>query len=199
MIKIYYLLSLLTIYSLLILISSIDYMTRLALLILVFILSGIIYMVLDFKFLGLTYIIVYVGAISILFLFVIMMTESGRTPNLVVSPLIKGTPKITFFKKAGLRLDLLLLFIVLFLSLIYFFPLHSTLYSTLIYNKLLSFPRNHLEIYSIYSPDYTTEIIFLGDLQSLGKMLYLEYFFIIILLGVLLWVTLIGILRISQK
>jgi NADH-ubiquinone oxidoreductase chain 6 len=194
MINIYYLLSLLTIYSLLILISSIDYMTRLALLILVFILSGLIYMVLDFKFLGLTYIIVYVGAISILFLFVIMKTESGRTPNLVVNPLIKGTHKITFFKKSGLRLDLLLLFIVLIFSLIYFIPQYSTFIS-----NVLSFNSNPLKIYSIYSSDFSTSIVSMGDIEYLGMVLYLEYPFIIILLGILLWVTLIGILRISQK
>ena len=38
------------------------------------------FIILDFYFLGLTYIIVYVGAIAILFLFVIMMTETLFTP-----------------------------------------------------------------------------------------------------------------------
>jgi len=36
------------------------------------------YTILDFYFLGLTYIIVYVGAIVIIFLFVIMMIPVGR-------------------------------------------------------------------------------------------------------------------------
>lgn len=55
--------------------------TRLALLITVFIMSALVLIVLDFYFLGLTYVIVYVGAIAILFLFVIMMAEAHITPN----------------------------------------------------------------------------------------------------------------------
>lgn len=43
--------------------------------------------ILDFYFLGLTYIIVYVGAIMILFLFVIMMVQIHLMPlTLAVSP-----------------------------------------------------------------------------------------------------------------
>jgi NADH:ubiquinone oxidoreductase subunit 6 (subunit J) len=59
-------------------------LNRLALLICTFIMIGLNYKILDFYFLGLTYIIVYVGAISILFLFVIMITDTGKTP---MSPL----------------------------------------------------------------------------------------------------------------
>jgi NADH-ubiquinone oxidoreductase chain 6 len=55
--------------------------TRLALLITVFIMSALALIVLDFYFLGLTYVIVYVGAIAILFLFVIMMAEAHITPH----------------------------------------------------------------------------------------------------------------------
>ena len=53
---------------------------RLVLLILIFIKSAFLFLLLDFYFLGLTYIIVYVGAIAILFLFVIMMAETHITP-----------------------------------------------------------------------------------------------------------------------
>ena len=44
--------------------------------------SAFLYFLLDYYFLGLTYIIVYVGAIAILFLFVIMMCETKETPKL---------------------------------------------------------------------------------------------------------------------
>lgn len=57
-------------------------MSRLALLILSFIMIGIQYKIQDFYFLGLTYIIVYVGAIAILFLFVVKITDAGKTPSL---------------------------------------------------------------------------------------------------------------------
>ena len=45
--------------------------------------------ILDFYFLGLTYIIVYVGAIMILFLFVIMMVQIHLMPvSTAISPRI---------------------------------------------------------------------------------------------------------------
>jgi NADH:ubiquinone oxidoreductase subunit 6 (subunit J) len=49
---------------------------KIAILILMYILGGIILTYLDFYYLGLTYIIVYVGAIAIIFIFVIMMLDS---------------------------------------------------------------------------------------------------------------------------
>ena len=41
----------------------------------IFIISGLLFKLLDYTFIGLTYIIVYVGAISILFIFVIKMSS----------------------------------------------------------------------------------------------------------------------------
>jgi NADH-ubiquinone oxidoreductase chain 6 len=163
-------------------------MARLALLILVFILSGLIYTILDFKFLGLTYMIVYVGAICILFLFVIMKTELGRTPYLIVNPLVKGTSfKTTFFKESGLRLDFVLLYGI-FIFFIYYLSLNLYMISFIF-----------LDIYTIFSDQFIVPLFTTIDVESLGRMLYLGYPFIIIILGILLWVTLIGILKISQK
>lgn len=67
--------------------------TRLALLITVFIKSALKLNLLDYYFLGLTYIIVYVGAIAILFLFVIMMADtspkgSEGSGSKIITPLI---------------------------------------------------------------------------------------------------------------
>jgi NADH-quinone oxidoreductase subunit J len=50
---------------------------KIAILILMYILGGIILTYLDFYYLGLTYIIVYVGAIAIIFIFVIMMLDAS--------------------------------------------------------------------------------------------------------------------------
>ena len=54
-------------------------------LILTFLFSSFILILYDFYFLGLTYLIVYIGAIAILFLFVIMINPTGgpapRTPT----------------------------------------------------------------------------------------------------------------------
>lgn len=59
-------------------VSAINPIHRTALLIIVFMAGAFMYTQLDFYFLGLTYIIVYVGAIAILFLFVIMMVNASE-------------------------------------------------------------------------------------------------------------------------
>lgn len=184
---IYKILIILSISSLFILITSIDYKTRLALLIFVFILTGLIYKIQDFKFLGLTYIIVYVGAISILFLFVIMKTEAGRSPNLIVNPQIKGIHKITFQRKTGIRYDLIISISLFFLILYFYNLLSSSHYSSSLF------------IFNFFNPNYVSSFISLSDIESFGYILYLGYPVIIILLGILLWCIQIGILRISQK
>jgi hypothetical protein len=69
------------IFSAFLMILSTQPITRLALLIKIFIMSAFLFLFLDYYFLGLTYIIVYVGAIAILFLFVIKMAENHITPS----------------------------------------------------------------------------------------------------------------------
>jgi hypothetical protein len=44
--------------------------------------------------------------------------------------------------------------------------------------------------------NYSSEYFLFTDIQSLGFLLYLGYPFIIVLLGIILWVVLIGILSI---
>ncbi len=87
-------LSLLGLISGQIVVSARNPIHRIAYLILVFQIGAFVLTLLDFYFLGLTYIIVYVGAIAILFLFVIMMvqipiistkTESNYTPHILSS------------------------------------------------------------------------------------------------------------------
>ena len=148
-------------------------LNRLALLICTFIKIGLDYKILDFYFLGLTYIIVYVGAISILFLFVIMITDTGKTPN---SPLINKNKESNIY-----AITILLLFTI-----------------PLIYNYFINLNLDNNDyIMEYFIPSYNTEFLTFTDIQSLGYMIYLAYPIIIILQGILLWCVLIGILRIS--
>ena len=53
-------------------------------LILIFLFGSSLFLILDFYFIGLTYFLVYIGAITILFLFIIMMiqlTNNKTNPN----------------------------------------------------------------------------------------------------------------------
>lgn len=180
--------------------------TRLALLITVFIMSAFILIMLDFYFLGLTYIIVYVGAIAILFLFVIMMAEAHITPNRpnieTETPLILGktsqrdglvTNKELNRSKIILRIPkkngdgigyqyLILIFLGLFFSL-NFFSLDEL--------------NNQYDIWTYYTINFSSEFFTFTDIQSLGFLLYLAYPFITVILGLILWCVLVGILRIS--
>jgi len=167
----YFIFAKISIISLKILITSVDYMTKLALLIMIFFMSGFIYLILDLRFLGLTYIIVYVGAISILFLFVIKMTQAGRSPQL-----LNNKDKI-------FRID----FFIIFLSMIFL----------AFYNKQNNYMPNDF-IFNYFSSSYSSDFLTKTDIESFAYLLYLGMPLIIVLIGILLWCILIGILRISQ-
>lgn len=86
--------------SALVVASSLNPIHRIAFQIQVFLSGSFLMIILDFYFLGLTYIIVYVGAIMILFLFVIMMVQIHLMP---VSTSI--TPRIQDAKSSVAALD----------------------------------------------------------------------------------------------
>jgi NADH:ubiquinone oxidoreductase subunit 6 (subunit J) len=80
-VSIYFFICVIGLISALLILTSLNPISRLLLLILVYIKSAFLYILLDYYFLGLTYIIVYVGAISILFLFIIKKSETVETPK----------------------------------------------------------------------------------------------------------------------
>lgn len=191
--KKYFISCIITVSSLLLQISSIDYITRLAQLILVFIMSGLIYIIQDLKFQGLTYIIVYVGAISILFLFVLKKTESGRAPNIEINPK-------NYKRKATLRNSTSSGVISISMSLQkvgVLSVIQKTYFETS--TPLINNNMGESIIYYYYIPSFITEYITFKDIESLGYILYQGYPFIIILIGILLWCVLLGILRISGQ
>lgn len=176
MIKIaYQLLTFLAIISstyLLICSRSLDYISRLALLITIFIFSAFQFLILDYYFLGLTYIIVYVGAIAILFLFVIMLIQLND-----------------FSSKSQSS---------------YFFPfLLSIFFLSIFFLALLASLSIHLSTgsvptFSFFHPSWSIDLFTLTDIQSLGFSIFLAYPLTLIILGILLWVVLIGILCICS-
>jgi hypothetical protein len=57
---------------------------------------------------------------------------------------------------------------------------------------------NNSQILSFFNPAWSTDLFTLTDIQSLGFILYLGYPVAIVLLGMILWIVLIGILCISS-
>lgn len=156
--------------------TSLNPISRLAYLIKVFIKSAFIFLLLDNYFLGLTYIIVYVGAIAILFLFVIMMTETLLIPS------------NSSLNNSNLGYSLLVIQFILF-NLIAYPHLKDD----------SNFQFNNEDIYNFFYTSYSSEFINFTDIQSLGFFIFLSFPFIIVLIGILLWCVLVGIIRISNK
>ena len=62
-----------------------------------------------------------------------------------------------------------------------------------------SFFDNFSLISSYFFTDWTANFFSFQDIHTLGYLLYLGYFYAILLLGILLWIVLIGILAISNN
>jgi NADH:ubiquinone oxidoreductase subunit 6 (subunit J) len=74
-INLYFIYCFLLLFSSIFMISINNPIYKILFLILLFLFSSSIFLILDFYFLGFTYFIVYIGAITILFLFIIMMIQ----------------------------------------------------------------------------------------------------------------------------
>lgn len=199
--------------------------TRLVLLIMIFIKSAILFLLLDYYFLGLTYIIVYVGAIAILFLFVIMMAETHVTPKVCnfstkneLITILPDSLKVVTTSGYKLRIPKCILnskahrvseHLAKGLGLGQD-PRSTTKNSELIIIKIkgiissYNFFDFHIsgtfhDIWNYHIVNYSSEFITFTDIQSLGFLLYLAFPFLTVFLGIILWVVLVGILRISTN
>lgn len=142
-------------------------------LILMFCISGVILFIFNSEFLGVTFVIIYVGAIAVLFLFIIMMLS------------IKKTLVSTENKK--LRTFILSFFISFFVTVVY-----------LNQHEIVSFvDKVALFKYStdnryISSELNDTSFDYLGNISVLGQSLFNYYSISFLLAGLVLLVALIG-------
>jgi NADH:ubiquinone oxidoreductase subunit 6 (subunit J) len=127
---------------------------------------------LEFYFLGLTYLIVYIGAICILFLFVIMMLETHPFKY------------SSYFTLDDLIVSLLLLVLVF-----------SLMYLVYPYFNLTNLSVN---LYHFYLPNWSLDFITFTDLSSIGLALYIAFPLILIILSLIFWVVLIGVLSLHS-
>ena len=139
-----------------------------------FLFGSSILLVLDFYFLGLTYFIVYIGAITILFLFVIMMVQISNptTHNIITSKNKTSQGVLPIFQ---ITITLITLMIIL--------------RDTSFYNTE--------SIYNYFYNEWSNESITLTDIELFGELIYLSYPLTLILISYLLWLILIGILWIT--
>jgi len=136
------------------------------LLVLAFVLASGLLLLLECEFMALIFIIIYVGAISVLFLFVIIMLNLKTTNSL--KDLAKYLPTNNF----------LVLIFSLELLIIIFESFRPNYYLN---SLLFNFNVNWL-----YKLDYIT------DLKALGQILYTYYVFQFLIVGIILLIAIIG-------
>jgi NADH-ubiquinone oxidoreductase chain 6 len=158
--------------STIILITHWDPIRKLLSLISLFLFSTFIFLLINFFFLGLTYLIVYVGAIAILFLFVIMMVPLENW--------LPSQKQIDWVNN-----NKLLYYIAIFL-------LAALLASA---NKENSFEKDF--IFSIFDVGWADMVYTSTDIEVLGNLLYIKWPLITVLLSIVLWLILIAVLWIT--
>jgi len=135
-------------------------------LVLNFIISSGILLILEREFLALSFLIIYVGAISILFLFVIMMLD---------------------IKVVNSTKDLLKYFpIGSLIGVIFFFEIFYIIFNTFVLNSYSNgdFSNFHINWYK--------KIDFITDITALGQIIYTHYVIQFLLAGIILLLSVIA-------
>lgn len=165
--------------------------SRLSFLIIVYQAGSFMYTILDFYFLGLTYIIVYVGAIAILFLFVIMMIPVGRPISYEDA---SAWPRV--FRGFLSILQVTTQVIVQIGSSEAFSEVSGTYDQEIIINNPIF---NGHPVVSYFYPSWTTEFRTITDIQTQAYTVYVAYPVALIQIGIALWATLIGIIAVTSR
>jgi len=136
----------------------------------VFLLSAILLFSLKVEFLALSFIIVYVGAIAILFLFVLMMLD---------------------IKVGDTSLDILI-----YGPLGYFISFIFLLEFTLPLANANLFPGDAL-ISNFYWINWFSEMDSMSNIQNIGQLLYTYYFMYFLMAGFILFIAVLGALMLT--
>jgi len=141
------------------------------------------------KFIGISYLLVYVGAVSILFLFILMLI------NIRVSELISDTNN-----NIPLALITIIAFFVPFSNLL---PDAKTKLSSIgiEFNELIQDVTNSKQIAYVTSKNWDGSIVDITDIISIGNIMYTSYSLWLILTSIILLLAMVGsiVITIKQK
>lgn len=157
-------LSFLLIFSAILVISAQNPVHSVFFLVLVFLISAFLLFLLEIEFISLLFVLVYVGAIAVLFLFVVMMLDI----------------KITKYEKDFL----VYLPMGSFLGVIFFLEVFLTLQE----NFVSFLPAASRELYT----NWLVTVDSLTNIEVLGQLLYTYYFFYFLVAGIILLVAMVG-------
>lgn len=143
-------------------------------LILVFICSTILLLLLGVEFIAMLFLIIYIGAITVLFLFVIMMLNVK---------IIEFNEKFVMYLPIGIFLSLLFLIEI-------FYLIKNNLVTWDLYFFELSNRIKYLEL--LYDDNYIDTITILNNVQQLAVSLYSKFGYLFILSGIILLIAMLG-------
>ena len=138
--------------------------------------------IIGIKFIGLSYLLVYVGAVSILFLFILMLI------NIRVSELISDTSN---------NIPLAILAIIAF-----FIPFSNILPKASSYvNELNNINTFSDSVFLVSSNNWEGNILDVSDIMSIGNIMYTSYSIWLILTSIILLLAMVGsiVITIKQK
>lgn len=144
----------------------------------VYVYSSMLLLVYSLELFALLYVIIYVGAIAVLFLFVIMMLKFEKIPEYKL-------------KKQNLN-NLLYLFLFIFLTIFFFKSYNSTAIQALIIQNTDQVINKTLNEYLNLKP-------ILNDLEDLGLVFYTKYGYIFLLCGIILLVSIVAPILLTFK
>ena len=140
------------------------------------------------KFIGISYLLVYVGAVSILFLFILMLI------NIRVSELISDTNN-----NLPLALITIIAFFIPFSNLL---PDAKTKFAMgFEFNKLLQDVTNTKQISYVTSKNWDGNLLDSTDIMSIGNIMYTSYSIWLLITSIILLLAMVGsiVITIKQK
>jgi NADH-quinone oxidoreductase subunit J len=159
------------IYSAIMIISVSNPINSVIFLILLFFFTSINFIILGIDFFAFIFFIIYLGAIAVLFLFIVMMLDIPRSE----------TDKFTY---------LTIGFFILIILFIQFFSCLYYNYNFFHYNKFINMYNNNF-LYNIFIC-YIDEFSHINNIEIIGLILYKYYFIQLILCGLNLLIAMIG-------
>jgi NADH-quinone oxidoreductase subunit J len=161
---VFFSLSFLLVLSAILVISAQNPVHSVFFLILVFLTSAIFLFLLEVEFISLLFVLVYVGAIAVLFLFVVMMLDIKVT---------RAENDFFIYIPMGI-----------FLGLIFFLEVFMTLHENFV-------PISPLDSQQIYT-NWILNLDTISNIEVLGQLIYTYYFFYFLIAGIILLVAMVG-------
>jgi len=156
--------------------------------------------ILGLSFIGLSYLLVYVGAVSILFLFILMLINV-RTSELL-SNTSNSIPLAIFISISFIYpvYDILPYSIVAFTYTSYFNNIHSVI-SSFLFNRIfqLSDDIDNGQIYLASSNSWDSSLIETSHITTIGNIMYTSYSIWLILTSIILLLAMVGAIVITIK